>query len=127
MKTDEAITVCQDWLDHLDSQKQLAEKIQELAAMAKQGPKQQREARRQLGQIDQQPTVYDAAKLRLAVEHLLSILRHAEERCEWHCHIVNQGGDEWQTDCGDTFPESIPTDYYEYCPSCGRAIRKRDE
>lgn len=71
MTNQEAIAECKRWLVHLDQQQEKSVKLQELARMAKIGPEHQKEAQRQLRQIDRTPTVYDGANLRLAVEHLI--------------------------------------------------------
>ena len=71
MTDDEAIAECERWFAYLERQKAKSEKLTELAAMARQGPEQQKEAQRQLRQIDRQPTVYDGAKLSDAVRHLV--------------------------------------------------------
>jgi DNA-binding XRE family transcriptional regulator len=60
MTTDEALREAQKWLDYLEAQKARATKMQELAHLAK---TDQKEAQRQMRQMDQQPTVYDGARL----------------------------------------------------------------
>jgi hypothetical protein len=60
MTADEAMREAQKWLDYLEAQKARADKLQELAHLAKTDPE---EAQRQMRQMDQQPTVYDGARL----------------------------------------------------------------
>jgi|GEM_PF-3576298 len=72
MKTAEAVSICKEWLAYLDEQKQRSTRMQELAKMARQG--QQAEAQRLRRQMDLQPHAYDGAKLKPAVEHLLSLI-----------------------------------------------------
>lgn len=85
MDTNQAIKVCQQWFAHLERQREKALKMQELAAMARQGPEQQKEAKRQLQQIDKQPKVFDGAYLEPAVRTLVEALtptqntRHGQE------------------------------------------------
>ena len=72
MDTDTAIKTCQRWFDHVDLQKVKAEKMQQLAAQAKRGGIEATYAQRQLRQINNHVTVYDGARLREAVEQLVS-------------------------------------------------------
>jgi len=60
MTADEALLEAQKWLVYLEAQKARATKMQELAHLAK---TDQKEAQRQMRQMDQQPTVYDGARL----------------------------------------------------------------
>jgi hypothetical protein len=60
MTVDEAMREGQKWLDYLEVQKARADKLQKLARLAKTDPK---EAQRQMRQMDEQPHLYDGAKL----------------------------------------------------------------
>ena len=71
MSDDEAVEVCEKWFAHLERQRQKTKRLQELAAMARQGPEQQAQAQRELGRIDRQPVVFDGAYLEPAVRHLV--------------------------------------------------------
>lgn len=73
MKTEEAIEICEKWLDHIEAQKQRATEVQKVAAMARTG--QQEEAQRRLRQIDNSVTVYDGARMEPAIRHLVDIAR----------------------------------------------------
>ena len=73
MNTKDAVDECQRWFAYLDRQKEKTIKMQQLASKARQGPEQAAEAQRELRQMDRQPTVYDGARLRPAVEHLCKI------------------------------------------------------
>ena len=72
MDNREAIKICRGWLAHLDRQQEKAIKMQQLAAKARKGPEQAKEAQQELRQMDRQPKVYDGARLRPAVEHLIA-------------------------------------------------------
>ena len=74
MDTVEAVAICREWLAYLERQKHKTERMQELAALAKSGPEGQKEAQRELRRIDRTPTVYDGARLRPAVEHMIKVL-----------------------------------------------------
>lgn len=74
----EAIKECERWFAYLKRERERTVKLQQLAAMARNG--QQVEVKRQLNQMDQQPHVYDGARLERAV----SILVAAANRQKWH-------------------------------------------
>ena len=72
MNTQEAVEICNDWLAHLDRQQEKSIKMQRLAAQARKGPDEAKKAQAELRQMDRQPKVYDGARLRSAVEHLIA-------------------------------------------------------
>lgn len=74
MTNQEAIEICNGWLSHLDRQREKTIRMQQLAAKARKGPEQAKEAQRELRKIDNQPKVYDGARLESAVRHLISAL-----------------------------------------------------
>lgn len=74
MNNREAIDICRGWLAHLDRQREKTLKMQRLAAKARKGPEEAREAQREMRQIDRQPRVYDGARLEPAVKHLIKAL-----------------------------------------------------
>lgn len=76
MNLTEAKNVCRAWFDHNEAQRAKSVKMQQLAALARTDPK---EARRQMAQIDRQPTLYDGARLEPAVRFLL---KHIEATAE---------------------------------------------
>ena len=71
MKTDEAIEICQGWLDHLDRTRERAIQMQKLASKARKGPEQAKEAQREMRMLQGSPRVYDGARLEPAVRHLM--------------------------------------------------------
>ena len=71
MNTQEAVEICKEWLTHLDRQQEKSTKMQRLAAQARKGPDEAKKAQAELRQMDRQPKVYDGARLRFAVEHLI--------------------------------------------------------
>ena len=72
MSKEEAIEVCNGWFDYLESQKEKARRLQEAATLARNG--NQEEARKIVRQIDNQPRVYDGARLEPAVRRLIELL-----------------------------------------------------
>lgn len=72
MNTAEAIEICEGWFDYLDRDREKTKRLQELSAKARKGPEQAKEAQRELRQIDNQPKVYDGARLETAVRHLVA-------------------------------------------------------
>jgi hypothetical protein len=76
MTTDEALREAQKWLDYLEAQKARATKMQELAHLAK---TDQKEAQRQMRQMDQQPTVYDGARLADGVRVMVAEIERLRE------------------------------------------------
>ena len=105
MTPEEAVAECNRWLAHLEGQKAKSIRMQELAAMARQGPEQQKQAQRELHQMDRQPKVYDGANLEKAVKALLDerdryeeILQNAikvrSELEEEHARVLADWGDE---------------------------------
>ena len=68
----EAIEECNRYLAHLDEQRKRSVRMQELARMARNG--QEKEAQRELRQIDRGITVFDASKLEQAIKKLLEIV-----------------------------------------------------
>ena len=79
MKTTEAIAVCQGWLDHLERQRVKSERLQRLAIKARKGPEQAAEAQKELRQIHASVTVYDGARLKPAVEHLMELAKEEKD------------------------------------------------
>jgi multidrug efflux pump subunit AcrB len=77
MTADEALREAQKWLDYLEAQKARATKMQELAHLAK---TDQKEAQRQMRQMDQQPTVYDGARLADGVRVMVAEIERLRER-----------------------------------------------
>jgi len=73
MDTDEAVSICRGWFDYLKREEAKTKRMQELAAMARKGPDEAREARKELRKIDQQPKVYDGSRLHEAVQHLVAL------------------------------------------------------
>lgn len=71
MNREEAVVECRRWLAHLERQQVKAKRMQELAALARTGPKGHEEARREMNRIDGQPEVYDGARLSEAVQVLI--------------------------------------------------------
>lgn len=69
MKGPEAVEICQEWFAYLERQKAKALRVQELAAMARNG--QQAEAQRLRRQLDNSLVVYDGARLLPAVQFLV--------------------------------------------------------
>ena len=74
IKTSEAVDICNEWLRYLDRQAAKAKRLSELAAMARKGPEEQKQAQREMRRMDRSLTVYDGGRLRPAVEHLLKQL-----------------------------------------------------
>ena len=72
MSKEEAIEVCNGWFAYLESQKEKARRLQEAATLARNG--NQEEARKIVRQIDNQPRVYDGARLEPAVRRLIELL-----------------------------------------------------
>ena len=72
IKLDEAISICEEWFRHLDRQAQKAVTLQKAASLARAGKID--EARRLKNTVDRAPKVYDGARLRPAVEHLIAAL-----------------------------------------------------
>ncbi len=77
MTNREAVDICLGWFSHLDRQREKSIRLGRLAAKARKGLVDAEEARRELRQIDrqQQPRVYDGARLESAVKHLIAALK----------------------------------------------------
>ena len=75
MNSEQAIEICNEWLRYLDRQEAKTKKIQGFAALARNGPAEAEEARRELRKLDRNLSVYDGARLRPAVERLTEDLR----------------------------------------------------
>jgi hypothetical protein len=73
MTYDEAIEICEGWFAYIERQKQKSIEVQELAAMARNG--QREEAQRRLRQLDNSVTVYDGGRLEPAVRHLVKLAK----------------------------------------------------
>jgi len=71
----EAKKVAKEWLAFCERQRQKTIKIQSLAALARTGPEGQKQAKKELAQIDRTPTVF-GGDLRAAVEILLDEADH---------------------------------------------------
>ena len=72
MELNEAIDVCNRWIDHVDSRRAQSVEVQRLAAMSRNG--QGEEARKRLAAIDKSPTVFDGDLLEQAVRRVLSVM-----------------------------------------------------
>ena len=75
MNTNEAIEICNQWFAYLDGQEARLIKMQKLAAQARKGPEEAKKAQRELRNMDRQPKVYDGARLRPAVMHLVATVQ----------------------------------------------------
>ena len=76
MKADEAIAICEQWLAHIERQRERSVEMQRLATLARTQPD---EARRRMGVIDRTPTVYDGARLEPAVRALVKLARTSHQ------------------------------------------------
>jgi hypothetical protein len=79
MTVDEALREAQKWLDYLEVQKKRADKLQELARLAKWNPK---EAAHQMRQMDQQPNVFDGARLADGVRVMIAEIERLKREYE---------------------------------------------
>lgn len=75
MNINEAIEVMQEWLDYTEEKRRKAERIQGLARLARTSEAGKKKAQAELRRIDQQPTVYDAARLQAAVQMAVAVLK----------------------------------------------------
>lgn len=72
MTLDEALETCRAWFDHLERQKVRTAALQRAARLARDGEPER--ARKIVKNLDRQPRVFDGARLRPAVEHLITEL-----------------------------------------------------
>ena len=80
MKEAEAVKICEEWFAYIARQEEKTRKMQQLAAHARKGPSQAKEAQRELRQLDRQPKVYDGARLQPAVKCLVEFYRANNEK-----------------------------------------------
>jgi hypothetical protein len=81
MTADEAMREAQKWLDYLEAQKARADKLQKLARLAKTDPK---EAQHQMRQMDEQPHLYDGAKLADGLRVMIAEIERLEKSRNMH-------------------------------------------
>ena len=82
MNSEQAIEICNEWLRYLDRQAAKTKKIQGFAALARKGPAEAEEARRELRKMDRNVSVYDGGRLRPAVERLIQVAERANSETE---------------------------------------------
>lgn len=75
MTTGEAIEICHSWFRYTDEQAKRSKRMQEPATQARKGPEEAAKAKREMNRLrGRGVTVFDGARLRPAVEHLISLI-----------------------------------------------------